>query len=88
MSAGRREAVEQIRIGAENHAAVAGIRATGIELVDGDAGRIIPDIWLLAGGKIIDLCGLLNAEQVVALAKVELDDMPESAPVIVVAKFP
>jgi len=54
----------------------------------GDAGRIIPDILLISGSKIIDLSGLLNIDQLSALAKVELDGVPENSAVIVVAKFP
>jgi N-methylhydantoinase A len=53
----------------------------------GDAGKVIPDIMLLVGPKIIDLSGLLNVEHVNTLAKAELNDLPRNAPVIVLAKL-
>jgi N-methylhydantoinase A/oxoprolinase/acetone carboxylase beta subunit len=53
----------------------------------GDAGKVIPDMLVLAGPKIIDLSGLLNIEQVLALAKVELETVRTDAPVAVIAKL-
>jgi N-methylhydantoinase A len=51
----------------------------------GDAGRTIPNLILLAGTKIFDLSGLMVIEQVLSLAKAELDTLPSDSPVIVVA---
>jgi len=51
----------------------------------GDAGRTIPNIILFAGTKIIDLSGLMAIEQVLSLAKAELDALPSDCQVIVVA---
>ncbi len=53
----------------------------------GDAGKVIPDIMLLAGPKIIDLSGLLNVEQVNTLAKAELNELPRNADVVILAKL-
>ena len=44
----------------------------------GDAGKVIPDIMILAGPKIIDLSGLLNVEHVNTLAKAELNELPRN----------
>lgn len=52
----------------------------------GDAGRVIPNIVMLAGPKIVDLSGLLDAQQITALAKAELELLPKDAEVIVIAK--
>jgi len=51
----------------------------------GDAGRTIPNIILLGGTKLFDLSGLMSIEQVVSLARAELDNLPVDSPVIVVA---
>ncbi|MCA0314184.1 MAG: hypothetical protein LCH63_10145 [Candidatus Melainabacteria bacterium] len=53
----------------------------------GDAGKVIPDILLLVGARVVDLSGLLNDEQVLALARSELASQPPQAEVLVVAKF-
>ncbi|HEY9774022.1 MAG TPA: hydantoinase/oxoprolinase family protein [Planktothrix sp.] len=53
----------------------------------GDAGKVIPDMLVLAGPKIIDLSGLLNIEQILALAKIELEHVRPDAPVVVIAKL-
>lgn len=51
----------------------------------GDAGRSLPDIHLLVGTRIINLSGLADLEQALALAKTELENMPEDEKVVVVA---
>ncbi len=51
----------------------------------GDAGRIIPGIMLLAGPSIVDLTGLLDLTQVIAVAKIELERLPRDAATAVVA---
>ena len=53
----------------------------------GDAGKVIPGILLLVGAKIIDLAGLLDADQVLAVARTELEDLPSDQPAIVLAKL-
>ena len=52
----------------------------------GDAGKTIPNIILLIGAKIIDLSGLLDETQVLALAKAELSNLPADKQIIVLAK--
>ncbi len=51
----------------------------------GDAGRSLPDIHLLVGSRIVDLSGLAEMEQAVALANTELEDLGADEPVVVVA---
>ncbi len=53
----------------------------------GDAGKVIPDAVLLAGAKIINLMGLLNTSQVVSFAQAELEMIPDTAQVVVLAKL-
>jgi len=51
----------------------------------GDAGKVIPAVFLLVGPKIVDLSGLLDTEQVITLAQPELENQPQDAKVIVIA---
>jgi N-methylhydantoinase A len=51
----------------------------------GDAGRSIPNIILFAGTKMVDLSGLMEIEQILSLAKVELEQIPNDAEIIVAA---
>ena len=53
----------------------------------GDAGKVIPDIFVLAGPKIIDLSGLMNVDQIKALIKAELKDVPTGSETVVLAKL-
>ena len=53
----------------------------------GDAGRVIPPLMLLAGTKIVDLSGLLDTAQMIALAKIELETLPRDDRVIVIARL-
>jgi N-methylhydantoinase A len=54
----------------------------------GDAGGLVPDIYLLLGARIIDLSGLLSASQVLSLAESDLQQMgpDEAAVILAVAK--
>ncbi len=54
----------------------------------GDAGRILPAMMLLAGTKIIDLSGLLDLSQIVSVAKIELETLPQDSKTIVIASLP
>ena len=57
-----------------------------LKLTDfGDAGRSLPDIHLLVGTRIINLSGLADLEQALALAKTELENMPDDEKVVIVA---
>ncbi len=51
----------------------------------GDVGRALPDVWLLAGARIVELCGLLDAESACALATDDLAGLPADAVVAIVA---
>ncbi len=53
----------------------------------GDAGKTIPTMILFVGAKIIDLSGLLDQEQVIALARAELANVPAGSTVVIVAKL-
>lgn len=53
----------------------------------GDAGKVIPDVVLLAGPRIIDLSGLLDASQVLALARAELETLPKDAEIVAIARL-
>lgn len=50
----------------------------------GDAGIEMPRPYVIAGGRIVDLSGLLSAEQVASVAQVELGAFPEEQEVVVV----
>ncbi len=51
----------------------------------GDAGRALPDVNVLVGARIINLSGLADAEQAVALAQTELESLPPDEPLVIVA---
>jgi len=51
----------------------------------GDAGRALPDIHLLVGARIVNLSGLADAEQAVALARTELENLPEDDSIVLIA---
>jgi hypothetical protein len=53
----------------------------------GDAGRSLPDIHLLVGARIISLAGLAELEQAIALAKAELENLPNGVPIVIVASI-
>ena len=52
----------------------------------GDAGELIPDIYVVVSGKIVDLSGLLNISQILSLVEYDLKDFSEDTPAIVLAK--
>lgn len=51
----------------------------------GDAGRSLPDIHVLYGARIVNLSGLAEIEQAIALAKTELENLPDDQRVVIVA---
>ena len=79
------------RSNAETNVTTAGRVAADIEnviakLTDfGDAGRSLPDIYLLVGARIVNLCGLAEAEQAIALAETELENLPPDEKIVIVA---
>lgn len=71
--------VQQVEIELEN---------TINKLTDfGDAGRTLPDTHLLVGARIINLSGLADAAQAIALAKTELENMPPDEKIVIVASL-
>lgn len=51
----------------------------------GDAGRMMPDLSVLAGARIVNLSGLADSDQVAALASAELEFLPPNERIIVIA---
>jgi N-methylhydantoinase A/oxoprolinase/acetone carboxylase beta subunit len=48
----------------------------------GDAGRTLPDTFVLYGSRILDLTGLLEVPQIISLANAELANMAPDDPVV------
>jgi N-methylhydantoinase A len=53
----------------------------------GDAGKILPDIMLLVGARIVDLSGVPDSAQIAALARTELASQSPDAATIVIASI-
>lgn len=51
----------------------------------GDAGKILPNIMLLAGARIVDLSGIPEENQIASLARTELNSLSADTPTIVIA---
>lgn len=51
----------------------------------GDAGAMVPDIFIVIGRKVLDLCGLITESQIVSLAEIEVRDQSENDTIIVVS---
>ena len=51
----------------------------------GDAGRALPDIHMVVGARIVNLSGLAELEQVLALAETELENLTADEEIVVIA---
>jgi N-methylhydantoinase A len=51
----------------------------------GDAGGLLPDLYLLAGPRIIDLTGLLSESQILALLAIETKAFQADEPCVLLA---
>jgi len=52
----------------------------------GDAGALIPGIYLIAGPKIIDLSGLISETQLVSIAEIEIKNLPADSKCVIIAE--
>ncbi len=51
----------------------------------GDAGALLPDIFVIYGGKILDTSGLISESQIISLIELELKNYPSNENVIILA---
>lgn len=51
----------------------------------GDAGMVIPDVYIAKPGHVVDLTGLVEASQMVSVARVEMQAMAPDDPVVLIS---
>jgi N-methylhydantoinase A len=52
----------------------------------GDAGRELPDLFVLFRGRIVDMSGLINVDQINGLLQVELNQVGDEEPTVALMK--
>jgi len=80
----------QLADGLATQVSVAEVKSKITELIGqlttyGDAGALVPDIFLLISAKIVDLTGLVQLSQIMALIEIEFQHLPRQEPVVVIA---
>lgn len=51
----------------------------------GDGGELMPDVFVMVSGKIIDMSGLLELSQILSLVELDLKDIDPAEPAVVMA---
>ncbi len=51
----------------------------------GDAGALVPDIFIVASSRIIDFTGLINEQQIISLAEFELSKISQNEQILILA---
>lgn len=69
---------------------VSGAKAIISELIEelrsyGDGGELMPDIYVVVSGKIVDMSGLLHLSQILSVIEFDLKDLDPADPAIVLA---
>jgi hypothetical protein len=54
----------------------------------GDAGREVPGVYIVFRGRILDLSGLIEPDQIVALASMELEKISPDEPISILVRQP
>ncbi len=54
----------------------------------GDAGREVPGVFIIFRGRVLDLSGLIEPEQIMALASMELQKIPDDEPIVIILRKP
>lgn len=52
----------------------------------GDAGRELPDLFVIYRGKVLDMSGLINMDQILSLLQIELNSVSDDEPVAALIK--
>jgi N-methylhydantoinase A len=55
-----------------------------VTIYNGDS-VIAPDMFVVAGRRILDLCGITALDQAIAISRGELEGLPPEAPVVLIS---